>query len=126
MGISVFRLNLPGPLAGAHLIASGATCVGLCGISIGMGARMPVLKERNPARIAGGFGGTISLLLSVALVIACLAAMGLMSLQAIKTGYGDTVTPSMVGWTAVVVLINVIAAAAALAAGIRHFNRMEC
>ena len=36
MGISVLRLQLPGPLGGAHLIASVAACIGLCGVSIGM------------------------------------------------------------------------------------------
>lgn len=126
MGISVLRLELPGPLAGAHLITSVAACIGLCGVSIGMGARMPVLHERNPARIAGGFGGTVSLMLSVCLMVATLVAMGIMSVQASRTGLGDTVTPSMIAWVAVVVLINVAGAAVALVVGIRHFQRMEC
>jgi ABC-2 type transport system permease protein len=125
MGISVLRLQLPGPLAGAHIIAGMAACVGLCGVSIGMGARMPVLHERNPARIAGGFGGTVSLLLSVALMVVSLVAMGVMSIQATRTGFGDTITASMVAWVVLVVLINVLAAAAALIVGIRHFRRLE-
>ncbi len=126
MGISILRLQLPGPLAGAHLVASVAACVGLCGVSIGMGARMPVFNERNPARIAGGFGGTVSLLLSVALMVASLVAMGIMSLQASRTGSGDTLTASMVAWVTLVVILNAIGAAVALIVGIRHFNRMEC
>jgi len=126
MGISVYRLNLPTPLATAHLIASIATCVGLCGLSIGMGARMPVFTERNPARIAGGFGGTVSLLLSIVLVVASLVAMGVMSIEATGTGFGGTLTMSMAAWLGLVVVLNLAAAAVAMAVGIRHFNRVEC
>jgi len=125
MGISVYRLELRGPLAIAHLIACVATCIGLCGMSIGMGARMPIFTERNPARIAGGFGGTVSLLLSVALVIASLVAMGIMSIQAADAGTSDIFTITMAAWLIAVVALNVIAAIVALTVGIRHFNRLE-
>jgi len=126
MGISIYRLQLPGPLAGAHLIASAAVCLGLSGVSIGMGARMPMLHERNPARIAGGFGGTVSLLMSVALVVVSLVAMGVMSVQVTRAGFGDAWTAPMIAWLMAVVAGNGIAAAAALVVGIRHFERMEC
>ena len=87
---------------------------------------MPVFQERNPARIAGGYGGTVSLLLSVALMVASLVAMGIMSLQAAKTGFGDTVTASMIFWVVFVAVINIVGAIVAMTVGIRHFNRMEC
>jgi len=125
MGISVYRLQLPTGLAVAHLGASVAVCIGLCGVSIGMGARMPIFTERNPARIAGGFGGTVSLLLSVALVVASLAGLGVMSLHIARTGTDDTLTGAMLGWLLGVVALNVAAAAAALAVGMRHFGRLE-
>ncbi len=126
MGVSVYKLDLPQPLALSHLVASGAICIGLCGISIGMGARLPIFNERNPARIAGGFGGTISLLLSVGLVVASLLGMGIMSFRATLTGVGDRPSPEMLAWLGGVVVINVTAAAIALSVGIRHFNRIEC
>ena len=126
MGVAVYRLGLPGVLAAAHLTAAAAICVGLCGVSIGVGARMPVFNERNPARIAGGFGGTVSLMVSVALVIASLVFMGVMSFRAIQAGYGDTLTPEMIGWLMAVVAMNVGAAVVALRIGIKHFDRVEC
>jgi ABC-2 type transport system permease protein len=125
MGISVYRLELPGALALAHLIAAAAICIGLCGVSIGVGARMPVFHERNPARIAGGFGGTVSLLVSVALVIGSLVCMGMMSLRTIQTGFGDTFTREMAVWLAIVVGINFLTAMIALRIGIKHFERVE-
>lgn len=126
MGVSVFRLQLPQPLAVTHLLASAAICIGLCGVSIGMGARMPVFTERNPARIAGGFGGTISLLVSVGIVVASLVAMGFMSLEAARAGLGETFTPDMLLCTAGVIIFNVLVAAICLTVGIRHFSQIEC
>jgi ABC-2 type transport system permease protein len=125
MGVSVYRLDLSRPLAAAHLVSIAATCLGLCGLSIGMGSRMPVLYERNPARIAGGFGGTVNLLLSVMLVVASLVAVGLMSYREAEGGMGDFFTPSLLLWVGLIVAFNAIVAAAALTVGIRHFNRLE-
>ncbi len=45
-------------------------CVGLAGIAVGLGARLPSLKEESPARIAAGFGGTLNLVLSTAYILA--------------------------------------------------------
>lgn len=125
MSVSVYRLQLPSTLAGAHLAASVAVCVGLCGISIGMGARMPVFQERNPARIAGSFGGTISLLLSVCLVVASLGCLAAMSLQVTREGDSESLTLPVNAWLILVMGINGIAALVAIAIGIRHFKRLE-
>lgn len=125
MGVSVLRLDLSRPLATAHLVCIVAVCIGLCGLSIGMGARMPVLHERNPARIAGGFGGTANLLMSVVVVVASLVGVGLMSYRESQEGMGDFFTTSLLLWMAGIVLGNIVVAAAALTIGIRHFNRLE-
>ena len=125
MGVSMYRLELPGPMVVTHVIASAAICVGLCGVSVGMGARMPVFTERNPARIAGGFGGTVSLLMSVALVVASLACVGLMSLREIEAGLGGQFSASMFVWLSLTVLINMAAAGFAMRSGVKHFNRVE-
>ncbi len=124
-GVSVYRLSLPSALAFTHLVAITAMCVGLCGISTGMGARMPMINERNPARIAGGLGGVIGLMLSVGLVAASLAGVGVMSFRMVWTGQGAHLSGSVLAWLAAVVLLNTVAAAASMIAGIRHFNRSE-
>ncbi|GMU22683.1 MAG: hypothetical protein AMXMBFR13_27680 [Phycisphaerae bacterium] len=126
MGVSVYKLELPRPLAIAHIVCSTAICVGLCGVSIGVGARMPVFHERNPARIAGGFGGTVSLLLSIGLVVASLVGVGVMSVRATGEDFGESLTPEMLGWLTGVVALNVVAAGVTLFVGMRHFTRMEC
>jgi ABC-2 type transport system permease protein len=126
MGVSVYRLELPGPLAVGHIVCSAAICIGLCGVSIGMGARLPVFTERNPARIAGGFGGTVSLFVSIILVVVSLMGMGFMSYEAAQAGYGQAFVPLMVWWLIAVIFINATAAFIAMSIGIRHFNRIEC
>lgn len=122
MAVSVYRLRLSTPMAGMHVITVAAICVGLCGMSVGMGARLPVFTERNPARIAGGFGGTMSLLLSVLLVVASLAAVGFMTAL---EGLRDDFSPRMLTWISGVVAGNLLAAAVAMLVGIRHFKRVE-
>jgi ABC-2 type transport system permease protein len=59
-----------------HLAIVAVLCLGLSGISVGLGARMPNLKEDDPSKIAAGFGGTLNLLFSLVfifLVVGCLA-----------------------------------------------------
>lgn len=46
--------------------------VGLAGIAVGLGAKMPNLREQSPARIAAGFGGTVNLILSTSYIVAML------------------------------------------------------
>ena len=86
---------------------------------------MPVFNERNPARIAGGFGGTVSLLLSVTLVVSSLVGVGFLSLLAVKADAGARLTLAMTIWLGAIVVTNSAAAAAAMIAGVRHFERIE-
>ena len=44
--------------------------IGLSALAVGLGARMPELHQTSPARIAAGFGGTLTLILSALFVIA--------------------------------------------------------
>jgi len=121
----VWRLNLSWPLTVAHIVSIVSVCIGLCGLSIGMGARVPVFQERNPARIAGGFGGTVNLLLSVVLVTASLVSVGMMSYQEAEAGMGEFVTNTIMFWVGAIVALNVTVAAVAMTLGIRHFSRLE-
>lgn len=52
-------------------------CLGLSGISVGLGARLPNLKEDDPSRIASGFGGTLNLLVSLVFIFAVVMSLAL-------------------------------------------------
>ncbi len=53
-----------------HLGICLLLCSGLSGIAVGFGACMPNLRHESPARIAAGFGGTLTLVVSTAYIVA--------------------------------------------------------
>jgi len=55
-----------------HQIASLALSVGLSAMAVGFGARLPNFRESSPSKIAAGFGGTLTLVLSSLYIIAVL------------------------------------------------------
>ena len=47
-----------------HQLQCLLLCSGLAALAVGLGARLPNLREVSPARIASGFGGTLNLVIS--------------------------------------------------------------
>ena len=75
--VSDLMLEIPLLLQISHQVICLVFCLGLSGIAVGLGAKMPDMREKSPPRIAAGFGGTLNLVASslfVVLVVA-LAAM---------------------------------------------------
>lgn len=60
-----------------HQLASAANCFGLSSLSVGLGARFPNLKAGSAAKIATGFGGTLTLVSSIVLIFVVAAASGI-------------------------------------------------
>ena len=52
-----------------HQLICLLLCVGLSGIAVGLGARMPNLREESPSKIAAGFGGTLNLVVSAIYIV---------------------------------------------------------
>ncbi len=128
-GLGVTALSIralqPGPaLIVIQLVVVGSVCIGLCGTAVGLGACWPLFNQRNPARIASGVGGTINLIVSVALVVLTLVGTAMMGLLA-RGAAGQANR----GWglllLAAVVALNLLVAAVAMRAGLRRFERME-
>lgn len=108
-----------------HGLVSIAICFGLCGFSVGLGARFPMFQERNPARIANGIGGTINLLASLVLVTLLLSAVGYATWR--SRGSSQEVTPDLTSvlLSLASILAAVSAGTLAMHAGARHFSRAE-
>ncbi len=68
--LSDIMLGIPWFILAVHQLICVLLCLGLSGIAVGLGARMPDLRERSPAKIAAGFGGTLNLVLSAAFIVA--------------------------------------------------------
>ena len=97
-------------------------CVGLCGLAVGLGARLPLFGQLNPGRIANGFGGTVNLIASVALVVAVLAGMSLVATHARPTGPTEPPDPTSVLMVLAVTAIPVATGLAALRLGSLRFS----
>jgi ABC-2 type transport system permease protein len=54
-----------------HQLTCWVLCLGLSSIAVGLGARLPDLRQLSPSRIAAGFGGTLNLVLSAIFIVSC-------------------------------------------------------
>ena len=124
----------PGMIA-VHVGAVAILCLGLSAISVGLGARLPNLREEDPSKIAAGFGGTLNLLVSLLFITAIVGALAIPSLQYYSSA--DVNTPSVfirpvgdfyrrmglaIGFC---LAIGGLAIIVPLKMGIRAFQRME-
>lgn len=97
--LSVYTINLPLDLSAILLLTTLTTCFGLCGLAIGLGARLPNYRERSAARIASGLGGTVNLVASVLLVLLTVAATGIMCYSIAFAREYDALDESVAVWS---------------------------
>ena len=64
----MLQINLPIVII-FHQISCVVLCVGLSGIAVGLGAKMPDLRADSPSKIAAGFGGTLNLVISAGYIV---------------------------------------------------------
>jgi ABC-2 type transport system permease protein len=75
MVLSGYMLRLPGERVAFFVFSITLMCIGLSGLSVGLGSLFPDFHEQNPAKIVSGFGGTLCLILNflfIILFITCL------------------------------------------------------
>ena len=119
-----------------HLAMVAMLCLGLSGISVGLGARLPNLRETDPSKIAVGFGGTLNLLVSLVFIFAIVTALAVpchlyflgqehpepTQLGALRTPGSASGSPSAI---VVSLVIGVVGTIVPLRIGIKAFQRME-
>lgn len=132
--LSDVMLRVSGMVMAIHMLVCLTLCSGLAAIAVGLGARMPNLRDDSPARIAAGFGGTLNLVISTAfiLLVVLLTAVPchhyLMASQGIgRLGFLD---PRYAGrWlfagVGASLVIGVVATWLPLRIGCRAFRRLE-
>ena len=125
MGFGAMVLELNRVWTVLHLVVTASICFGLCGFAVGIGARMPMFRQSNPARIANGLGGTVNLLASLALVAAALVGVGVAIYRSGASPITDRPDVGPIVCCAASVALCVAAGSIALYAGARHFNRIE-
>jgi ABC-2 type transport system permease protein len=122
-----------------HQLACFILCVGLSALAVGLGARLPSLRETSPSRIAAGFGGTLNLVLSSLFIIAVMLLTAVPCFfWAQKGGPGPLPeSPFFGGWiglgsagsvavgVALCLALGVVTTVVPLRLGLRAFSRLE-
>jgi len=96
IGVSSFMLKSPLSLAALHAVALFGICLGLSGLSVGLGTLYPNFAEDNPSKIVAGFGGTLNLVLSLGFVISVIAIQAAPWFVLFKEG--GTASPDASTW----------------------------
>ena len=118
-----------------HVGMVAVLCTGLSGISVGLGARLPNLRETDPSKIAVGFGGTLNLLVSLVFIFAIVTALAVpCHLYFLDQEHAETTSLALSNsgflfWLIVAIvvslLIGVVGTILPLRIGIKAFQRME-
>jgi ABC-2 type transport system permease protein len=136
--LSDTMLNISLFTMASHQLTCLLLCLGLAGISVGLGAALPNLREQSPSRISAGFGGTLCLVVSTLyiIVVVMLTALPTHFILAAEATYGESylyqheslsfylnlwMTAGMIGS----VLLGLLASIVPMAVGFRAFRRME-
>jgi ABC-2 type transport system permease protein len=126
MGLAIRALELPPEWARLQLAVCLAICVGLSGLSVGLGARFPVRGQRNPARIASGFGGTLNLIASMLFVAIEVLGVAYAGLIRFSGHWRELEETHVSAWLLpALLLFGLAVGAVSLWIGTRHFERLE-
>ncbi|MEN6406435.1 MAG: hypothetical protein ABFC77_08185 [Thermoguttaceae bacterium] len=133
--LSDLMLDISPMVLASHQITCLLLCLGLSGIAVGLGARLPNFREQSPARIAAGFGGTLNLFISTLYILAIVLLTALpvhfyLAAELLSNG----ASPSTVEWWVKLWLVagvigsialGIIATVVPLRIGLRAFRQME-
>jgi ABC-2 type transport system permease protein len=139
--LSDSMLNVSKLVVISHQLTCVVLCFGLSGIAVGLGARLPNLREQSPSRIAAGFGGTLNLVISTLYILAVVLLTALPTHFYLAAQYaGATVgvlesgTQASLQWwvglwlvigTAGSFLLGAVATFVPMRIGFRAFRQME-
>lgn len=130
--LSNAMLGMPADVFLVQAASAALVCAGLTGLAVGLGAVFPDYRQADPGRIVSGFGGTLTLILSVVFVttvVGAAAAFSYLSMIAAKLP-GRGVTPREHAWWAAGAIAfacvsTLLAAGLPLVCGVRALDRAE-
>ncbi|MBI3462263.1 MAG: hypothetical protein HY000_04265 [Planctomycetes bacterium] len=133
--LSDVMLRLDWSMILLHTITVLILCMGLAGISVGLGARLPNLREDDPSKIAAGFGGTLNLVVSLLFIFLIVVMLALpchlyfAGLEAERTGTKIWTELEFRSWMSVSIAASVAIGYAAMVVpmriGTRAFRELE-
>ena len=133
--LSDLMLRMSAGMIVLHMGMVAVLCLGLSGISVGLGARLPNLKESDPSKIAAGFGGTLNLLVSLIFITSIVTSLALpchlyfAGPEAEQLGTIALSAERFHFWLSVAIIgsliLGVVGTVVPLRIGIKAFQRME-
>ncbi len=136
--LSDAMLALPAAIVVQHEVCCAMLCMGLSGIAVGLGARMPDLREPSPAKISAGFGGTLNLVVSSLFIMATVIVAAIpvqVSSLAAALGVDSLATRGFLSWAGgtqgmaasylAIVALGTLATVLPLRLGLRSFRALE-
>lgn len=133
--LSDLMLRMSTAMIALHMGMVFVLCLGLSGISVGLGARLPDLRESDPSKIAAGFGGTLNLLVSLIFIFSIVTALALpchLYFAGTEQNEISTIVLSQESfrfWMTVAIGVSLVLGAVGtvvpLRIGIKAFQRME-
>ena len=132
MALAIAMLNLHPLWALLHVLVVVAVCYGLCGFSVGIGARLPMFDQPYTAaqgaiaaRVANSVGGTTNLLASLALMAGMLTCVGVATLRTFELSDRSAPDPPSTIWCVLAAGLGVSAGQIALTMGAKHLERID-
>lgn len=125
--LSSVMLKTPATLAILHAVALFGICLGLSGLSVGLGAIYPSFSEDNPSKIVSGFGGTLNLVVSLVFVLSVLGAQAVPCFRyfAYRELSGDQFRLTIVLSMTTIAILSLIACLVPMSMGLRSIKRLE-
>jgi len=122
MVVSSMMLHLPTTRVIFFAASIGMMGAALSGLSVGLGALFPNMKEENPSKIVSGFGGTLCLVISfiyISCFVGLVALPGVRQVVHIETFLSDT------GAVCIAVLLTTCVLLVPMLAAIRRVKNLE-
>lgn len=129
--LSNYILQSGGFILFLQLVTAAMLCVGLTGLAVGMGAIFPSLHEQNPSKIVSGFGGTLTLILSISMVLLIIVAEAIVCNKYLDAALDSAneeahiYRMTLVGMLGVVGILTCLAAYIPLSIGAKALDQME-
>ena len=132
--LSDLMLRISTTILWIHQVTCVVLCVGLSAIAVGLGAKLPDLRQSSPSKIAAGFGGTLNLVLSAVYIVAVVVTTALPTHFYVVSQYTEfsakwmapfqpstTFIPATIG----AILVGALTTFWSLRSGLRTFRKME-
>ena len=127
--LSDYMLQVSLLVVAIHQLTCLLLCVGLSGIAVGLGAKMPDLREESPSKIAAGFGGTLSLVISAIYIVVIVLLTALPSHFYLAVQQADGPTAAVGAWLMAGILAACATGAVAtfvpMRIGLKAFRTLE-